>query len=110
MLIYVSCPYSAETHEQRQDNTERAIAGGIRLMLKGHSPLIPTLMHYVDEIAIKNNIEFTWDDYMRICLDMLEKCDAILYMGSSKGCDIELDFAKEKGIPVFYSVEEIDAQ
>ncbi len=110
MLIYVSCPYSAETHARREFNTQRAIAGGIRIMLKGHSPLIPNLMHYVDEYAKTQNIDFTWDDFMKVDLELLERCDGILYMGSSPGCDLELEHARKNGLKVFYSAEEIDEE
>lgn len=108
MLIYVSCPYSAETLEKKNQNVVNAMVAGIEIMCKGHSPLVPTLMHFMDLFARKcYDLDFTWDDFMRVCLDLLKGCDAILYMGSSKGCDIELEYAKQNGMKVFYSVEEI---
>jgi hypothetical protein len=44
---------------------------------------------------------------MGICLEWLKKCDAILYYASSPGADRELEFAKENGIAVFFSIKEL---
>jgi hypothetical protein len=107
MIIYISCPYSAPTVEEREANVRNAIDAGIELMCKGFSPIIPVLMHYFDLRAIEKGIEFTWEDYIRIDLELLSKCDALLFLGHSKGADIELEYAQKLGMPVYYSVEEI---
>lgn len=107
LMIYVSCPYSADTDEQREANVNRAINAAIKIMQKGHMPVIPTLMHYLDKEAQKQGIKFTWQDFMDWCLVILQPCDAILYMASSTGCDIELAESKQTGKKIFYSLEEI---
>jgi len=104
MLVYISCPYSAPTVEEREANVHKAIDAGIELIQKGHSPVIPILLHYLDLRAIEKGIEFSWDDYMRVDLELLSKCDAMLLLGHSKGCDIELEYAEQLGMPIYYSV------
>lgn len=104
MLVYISCPYSAPTVEEREANVHKAIDAGIELIQKGHSPVIPILLHYLDIRAVEKGIEFSWDDYMTIDLELLSKCDAFLFLGHAKGADIELEYAKELGMPVNYSV------
>ena len=108
MLIYVSCPYSAKTQQEKEANVNRAIQAGIKIMQKGHTPIIPTLMHYLDIAAQKQGIHFAYDVFMKACIEILDGCDAMLYMDSSNGCDIELEYAKKEAIDIFYNLEEID--
>jgi hypothetical protein len=107
MLVYISCPYSAPTEEERLTNVNNAIDAGIEIMQKGHFPVIPVLMHYFDIRAAEKGIHFTWDDYMALDLELLLRCDSLLFLGHSKGADIELEYAMQNGIAVFYSIEEI---
>jgi hypothetical protein len=37
----------------------------------------------------------------------VEKCDAILMTGSSQGADREKEIIQAKGLPVYYSINEI---
>lgn len=107
MITYISGPYSADTEEGRLTNTINAIQAGIGIMQKGHYPLIPHLSHFTDSYAQYLGIKFTWEQWMAQDLAFLEKCDAILYLASSKGADIELARAKELGLQIFYSLDEV---
>jgi hypothetical protein len=51
----------------------------------------------------------TWQDYMRLDLEWLKVCDALLFLGPSKGADMELQYALKAGIRVFRSLSEIEA-
>jgi hypothetical protein len=107
MLIYISSPYSAPTLRDRVKNVYKAIDAGIEVMRKGHFPIIPVLMHYFDLRATKEGIIFSWENYMAHDLKLLSRCDALLSLGSSRGCDIEFKYALDLELPIFYSVEEI---
>jgi hypothetical protein len=108
LIIYVSGPYSSDTEEGRLANTINAIQAGIGVMQKGHYSLIPHLSHFTDRYARDiMRVNFTWEQWMAQDLAFLEKCDAILYLASSKGADIELAKAKELGLQVFYSLDEV---
>ncbi len=89
-------------------NTRRAIEAGLALYKLGHIPFIPHLTHYVDLHAHRTGVVMTWDDYIRLDLEWLDVCDALLYLGPSKGADLELQHALKKGKQVFRSLSEIE--
>ena len=107
VIIYVSGPYSAEKEEDRLKNTQTAIDIGIELIRKGHTVLIPHLSHYTDMRAQELGIELPLECWMKQDLELLEGCDALFFIGESKGACIELERAKELGLQIFYSMEEV---
>ena len=66
--------------------------------------MVPHLSHYIDQIQ-----RFDYETWMRWCLAILRRCDAILYLASSPGADRELACAQEWGLIVFRSLEEVPA-
>lgn len=107
LRVYIAGPYSADTAEEREQNVERAIDVGLQLIRKGHAPFIPHLTHYVDLRAIHLGESLTWHDYIAWDLSWLEVCDALLFLGSSPGAELERDRAKALGKLIFRSVDEI---
>lgn len=107
LRIYIAGPYSADTPEEREQNVERAIDVGLQLIRKGHAPFIPHLTHYVDLRAINLGESVTWQNYLTWDLSWLEVSDALLFMSSSPGAELERDRAKALGKPIFESVDEI---
>jgi hypothetical protein len=105
--IYVAGPYTAAELEALEKNAKAAIDAGIAILRKGHIPFIPHLTHYVDLRAHELKIEISWAEYMTWDQAWLDKCDALLYLGSSRGADIELSRAVSKGMQVFHSLNEI---
>ena len=57
---------------------------------------------------LDDNHDKTWESYMKVCLDALERCD-IIYMLSnwrdSKGAIEEFILATGLGLPVIYEVK-----
>ena len=108
LRIYVSGPLSADTDEGMFENCQRAVDVGIQLMQKGHYALIPHLSLWTNVRAeVKHGVTFDWDWWMKLDLDLLECCEALYYIGSSRGADIELQRAKELGLKIFYSLDEV---
>lgn len=105
MIVYVACPYSAPTEEGRLANVQVAIEAGRQLMDLGHQPFVPTLSHYLDPDGTRHS----WERWMEWCLCFLPNCDALLLLGSSKGCLMERDWANHLNIPIYNSVDEFDA-
>jgi hypothetical protein len=105
----VAGPYSASSEQERELNTLKAIEAGLALFKLGHTPFIPHLTHYVDLHAHRTGVPMTWQDYMRLDLEWLKVCDALLFLGPSKGADMELQYALKAGIRVFRSLSEIEA-
>ncbi len=110
LLIYLSGPYSADTEAQILFNVNRANAYGVALMRKGHHVIIPHLSHYTEqEAAAQNQGGFSWERWMEQDLAILELCDALFFIDHSPGADIELARAKELGLQIFYSLDEVKA-
>jgi hypothetical protein len=109
MIIGIAGPYSAESLEEKRKNLERMnkIAGGI--YKKGHIPFIginaavPVVaqMHFETE-------EERYEAIMKISLALIDKCDALLVIGESKGVEMEKQLILKKGLKVYYSLEEIE--
>lgn len=107
LRIYVCGPYTADSEEQVIQNVMRAIDAGLALWKKGHYPYIPHLTHFVDLRAKELGLEIRWEDYIEWDKVWLELCDALLFLGDSRGAMMELDYAKKLGKIIYYSIEEI---
>jgi len=107
MRIYIAGPLTADTDEAVLQNCQKAIDAGIELMRMGHTPFVPHLMHWFDTRARGKGVNFSWEDYISWCLAWLEQCEALLFLGSSPGADVELEAAKKAGKRIFYSVDEV---
>jgi len=107
LRIYVAGPYTADTDEKIQHNVRRAIDMGVALMNLGHDPFIPHLSYHTDLRAKKLNVCLPWPRWMEWCLSHLEGCDALLFMGSSPGAQIEKQYAIDIGLPVYESIHDI---
>lgn len=109
LKIYIASPYSAKTEGERRKNTKIVIDAALTLFQKGHFPYIPHFTRWVDKRAKETDVTMKWKGYVRWHKPWLEACDALLYLGSSKGADIELQIAKDLGKRIYYSTEEVPA-
>ena len=107
LKIYIAGPYTAATEAERIKNVNAAIDASFVLFSQGHYPYIPHLTHFIDQRAKELNFKMEWGDYIRWDLVWLEFCDALLYLASSKGADLELKAAQKAGKKIFYSLDEI---
>lgn len=107
LRIYIAGPYTAPDKKGLETNTLRAIDAGIAVFRKGHFPYIPHLTHYVDLRATENRTTLTWSDYISWDTPWLDLCDAILYLGKSRGADLELARAKKLKKRLFFSISEV---
>jgi len=109
LRIYIASPYSSESEEQVRQNVVRSIDAGLELFKKGHYPYIPHLTYLVDKRAMETNVPMTWDDYLKWDLEWLRICDAILFLGVSRGTNVELEYARKLEKIEFYRVEDVPA-
>lgn len=107
MRVYIASPYSALTEEQCLHNVRRSIRAWILLWKKGHSPFCPLTSHFIDAVAKEDGISISWDEWMEWCLDWVGQCDALLYLGPSKGADIELARAISLRKRIFVDIEDV---
>lgn len=99
-IIYVSGPYSkGDTAE----NIRNACLAGNEILKRGFTPFVPHLIHLWHLITPK-----PYQDWLDIDLALISRMDAVLRIpGESKGADNEVALALRLGIPVFYSLDEI---
>jgi hypothetical protein len=97
--IYVSGPYSSEPVV----GTARAVEAAEKIFNAGHLPFIPHTHTMMWHFAYPH----TYNEWIIFDLAWLKECDALVRLpGLSGGADIEVDYANQIGIPVFYSVSE----
>jgi hypothetical protein len=105
MLIAIAGPYSAKTEEKRMQNLKAMNVAAAKVYRRGHIPVIGVnaALFVAEELntpperEVINNISFA----------IVEKCDAILIIGDSPGVKEELKIIKSKGLPVYFSIEDI---
>ncbi|MBN8571408.1 MAG: DUF4406 domain-containing protein [Ignavibacteria bacterium] len=105
MIIGVAGPYSAPTEEQRQKNLDAMNEAAAIVLEKGHIPIIG--MNAALPIVTIANIEDEYKATMDISLAVINACDAILVIGESPGANKERDLVMAKGLPVYYSLDDI---
>lgn len=105
MIIGVAGPYSADTEEKRKSNLDKMNEAAARLLELGHVPLIG--MNSALPVVKRANIDDKYEATMKISLAVIDKCEAILMLGESPGANKERDLIISKGLPVYYSLEEI---
>ncbi len=117
MLILIAGPYRSGTHDQpelMQKNLERLEAVALPLFRAGHIPMIGEwvalpLMKAGGSAKIGDTIynEIAYPVAERL----LSKCDAVLRLeGESKGADQDVKIARERGLKIYYRLEDIPAE
>jgi hypothetical protein len=102
-IVYISSPYSIG---DVKENVRQGFLVADRLLELGFLPYPPLYTHYWDEITSRS-----WDEWMLIDREWILKCDCLLRVpGKSIGADMEVEWAKENGIPVYFSIEELSCQ
>jgi hypothetical protein len=118
MLIMIAGPYRGGTNDDPElihENMKSLEAMALPIFRKGHTPIIGEwlalpLMKLAGNKVIGDSV---WDEIQYpIAHRILEKCDAILRIpGESKGADNDIRIAIERGLKVYYRLDEIpDAQ
>ena len=98
--VYIASPY---TKGDAAVNVKRQIDTANKLMNIGYVPFTPLLYHFQHMIHPRPS-----EDWMIIDLEWLECCTCLLRLdGESPGADREVAYAKQKGIPVFHSIDDI---
>jgi len=107
--VYIASPYS---NGWMPSNIKLQMTTSDKLLDLGYFPYVPLLSHFLE--IYSNRSEHEW---LKLDFVFLKKCDAVLRLQNkdkngifvtSPGADQEVALAKENGIPVFYSIEELN--
>ena len=98
--IFISGPY---TKGDVALNVKRAMDLANELINLGFAPYCPHLTHFLH----MNNSQ-PYEKWLQLDCEYLVLCDGLIRIqGESLGSDKEVQLAKKKGIPVFFSLNEI---
>ncbi len=93
--IYISHPYSGDEDKNREET--RRIASDL-------AKEFPNILFINPLDAMQHTIELPYDVVLKQCIELLDRCDAILMTGdwkTSKGCVVEYNWAKEHKMPIY---------
>ncbi len=100
ITVFISSQYTKGVIDE---NVTRQLKCADKLMILGFAPFTPLLYHFQNIVFQK-----PYEDWMYLSKIWLSKCDCLLRLkGESSGADAEVEFAKANGIPVFYSIKEL---
>ncbi len=114
MIILVAGPYRSGTGDdpaRMADNLRRLEEAALPLFRAGHIPLIGEwlalpLMAVAGSRAVGDAVyeEIAYPVAHRL----LPRCDAVLRIpGASKGADLDVKIATERGLPVYHRLEDV---
>ncbi|WP_231596014.1 DUF4406 domain-containing protein [Sphingobacterium endophyticum] len=113
-MILIAGPYRGGANDDPiliKKNLDHLESVALPLFRKGHIPMIGEwvalpLMHLAGSKEIGDSV---WDEIQYpIAHRLLEKCDAVLRLeGESKGADNDVKIARERGLKIYYNLDEI---
>lgn len=106
--IYIAGAISSDKLEKGISNLRKGIVAGAEFLKLGYAPFVPHLDFLYNLVQDDN---FPVETYYKYDLEWLSVCDAVFVLPNSeksKGVQAEIKFAKEKGIPIYYSKEELN--
>lgn len=114
MLILIAGPYRSGTNDDSklmQQNLVILESVALPLFRKGHIPLIGewVALPLIHLAGSSRPGDKTWEEIQYpVAQRLLQKCDAILRLpGVSKGADEDVRVATERGLKIYYGLEDI---
>jgi hypothetical protein len=114
MLILIAGPYRSGTNDDPvliNQNLRNLEAMALPIFQKGHVPMIGewVALPLLRLAGSQKPGDTVWNEIQYpVAHRLLEKCDAVLRIpGASKGADLDIKIAKERGLEVYYHINEI---
>jgi hypothetical protein len=114
MMVLIAGPYRSGTGDDPQkmaENLKRLEEASWPIFQKGHVPMIGewVALPIWNTAGGKEVGDALYDEILHPTAGrLIERCDAILRLeGASKGADNDVKLAKERGIPVYYRIDEL---
>ena len=105
MIIGIAGPYSAPTEKQRQVNLEELNIAAARVLEKGHLPIVG--VNAALPIIQYTEVDHDYEVILSISMAMMQSCEALLIIGDSPAVQKEKEIFTTKGLPVYYSLDEV---
>jgi len=114
MLILIAGPYRSGTNDDKtlmQQNLNNLEAVSLPLFRKGHIPMIGewVALPLIQLAGSKKPGDEAWEEIQYPAAHrLLERCDAVFRIkGESKGADEDVRLAMERGLKVYYNLEDV---
>jgi hypothetical protein len=114
MLILIAGPYRGGTNDDpklMQRNLENLESVALPIFRKGHVPMIGewVALPLTKLAGSQKPGDEAWNEIQYpVAHRLLEKCDAVLRLeGASAGADQDVRIAKERGLKIYYNLEDI---
>jgi hypothetical protein len=114
MLILIAGPYRSGTNdnpELMQQNLDRLQAAALPIFRLGHIPMIGewVALPLLQLAGSTKPGDEAWEEILYpVAHRLLSKCDAILRLeGASKGADEDVRIATERGLKIYYKIDDI---
>ena len=114
MLILIAGPYGSGTNDDpklMQQNLDRLESVALPLFRKGHVPMIGewVALPLIHLSGSAKPGDAAWEEIQYpVAHRLLDKCDAVLRLeGASKGADEDVRKAKERGLKIYYNIDDV---
>jgi hypothetical protein len=114
MMILIAGPYRSGTNDDPQlmrANLRALEAAALPLFRAGHIPMIGewVALPLLEVAGAKVVADALWEEILYPTAHrLLQKCDAVLRLpGASRGADKDVAIARERGLPVYFRIEEV---
>jgi len=114
MLILIAGPYRSGTNDDAQlmhQNLAKLESVALPLFRKGHVPMIGewVALPLIRQAGSTRPGDNAWEEIQYpVAHRLLEKCDAVFRIeGASKGADQDVKIAVERGLKVYYRLEDV---
>ena len=114
MLILIAGPYRSGTNDDpvlMRENLRRLEAVALPLFRKGHVPMIGewVALPLLERAGSTRPGDAAYEEILYpVAHRLLEKCDAVFRIeGASKGADEDVRIARERGLAVYYRLEDV---
>jgi hypothetical protein len=117
MMILIAGPYRGGTNDDpalMRKNLDHLESVALPLFRMGHVPMIGewVALPLTQLAGSKKPGDDAWNEIQYpVAHRLLEKCDAVLRLeGASAGADQDVRLAKERGLPVYFRLEDVPAK
>jgi hypothetical protein len=114
LIILIAGPYRSGTGDdpaKMSTNLRRLEDFALPIYKTGHIPMIGewVALPILRSAGSKEVGDFVYEAFLYpVAARLLDRCDAVLRIsGESKGADQDVRIARERGLPVFYAIDEI---
>ncbi len=114
MLILIAGPYRSGTNDDpalMRRNLDFLESVALPLFRMGHIPMIGewVALPLLQLAGCTKPGDAAWEEILYpVAARLLAKCDAVLRLeGASKGADEDVRIASERGLPIYYRLEDV---